>query len=386
MSRSRSHIMLITLAVTVAVTTTAVGVGAQERPDLEDAGLEHPNVVHGESVVIEGDLDLSPPVNLSFARLRLNDPTSGESWSINTIGDEFRFGSFWVFEDDGDVGSGTVDPTAAFHVRRSDGSARVFVQEASGTAASRRLLELENNGPVRMMFNDTTEASGWEVATAGPDLVIAPEASASGRLAVDRFLGDPDETTLTVERNGATEPRKVLRLLNNGPTGFFLSSDEPGNEFTWEFATRPNHHFVISLAESGQPELKLLANGNAELAGTLSENSDRDAKTDVEAVDPAEILALLDGLQVSEWSYLDDPGVRHLGPMAQDFRAVFGLGHSDTSLSSLDAAGVCLAATQGLQAELGAARADIADLEAANAELATRLAELEAAVAALEGS
>ena len=46
--------------------------------------------------------------------------------------------------------------------------------------------------------------------------------------------------------------------------------------------------------------------------------------------------------------------MRHLGPTAQDFRAAFGLGHNDTTISSVDAPGVALAAIQGLNAKLEA--------------------------------
>ena len=40
--------------------------------------------------------------------------------------------------------------------------------------------------------------------------------------------------------------------------------------------------------------------------------------------------------------------MRHIGPMAQDFYAAFGVGGDDTSISTVDADGVSLAAIQGL--------------------------------------
>ena len=63
----------------------------------------------------------------------------------------------------------------------------------------------------------------------------------------------------------------------------------------------------------------------------------------------AEVLERLSALPVSLWSYgYDDESVRHLGPMAQDFARAFGLGDSDVSINTLDAAGVCMAAIQAL--------------------------------------
>ena len=48
--------------------------------------------------------------------------------------------------------------------------------------------------------------------------------------------------------------------------------------------------------------------------------------------------------------YTDEPAdVRHLGPMAQDFRASFGLGDDDRTYNAIDAHGVALAAIQALE-------------------------------------
>ena len=41
-----------------------------------------------------------------------------------------------------------------------------------------------------------------------------------------------------------------------------------------------------------------------------------------------------------------------MGPMAQDFRAAFGLGETEKGISTIDADGVALAAIQGLNAKV----------------------------------
>ena len=52
-------------------------------------------------------------------------------------------------------------------------------------------------------------------------------------------------------------------------------------------------------------------------------------------------------LPVSVWTYgFDDDGVRHLGPMAQDFAAAFGLGDDDRVIDMVDANGVVMAASR----------------------------------------
>jgi hypothetical protein len=77
--------------------------------------------------------------------------------------------------------------------------------------------------------------------------------------------------------------------------------------------------------------------------------SDRNVKERFEAVDPLAILAAVARLPIERWSYKGEP-VQHLGPMAQDFAAAFGLGADDRHIFPLDAAGVALAAIQGFHA------------------------------------
>jgi len=64
--------------------------------------------------------------------------------------------------------------------------------------------------------------------------------------------------------------------------------------------------------------------------------------------DPRDILARVAALPVTQWSYRNEPGVRRIGPVAQDFHAAFGLGNSDKTIATGDESGVALAAIQGL--------------------------------------
>lgn len=109
-------------------------------------------------------------------------------------------------------------------------------------------------------------------------------------------------------------------------------------------------------------------------SGAWSALSDRNVKTAIVAADPAAVLDRLLAMPISEWSYIaQGEGIRHLGPMAQDFAAAFGLGENATTISSIDADGVALAAIQGLNAKL----------ERENAALRTRVDSLAAEMAAL---
>src|SRR5207253_10920040 len=82
---------------------------------------------------------------------------------------------------------------------------------------------------------------------------------------------------------------------------------------------------------------------------TITPNPDRNAKTEFEPVDTAAVLKRVAALPIQQWRFkTEQPGVKHVGPMAQDFHAAFGLGALPTAIATVDADGVALAAIQGL--------------------------------------
>jgi hypothetical protein len=110
--------------------------------------------------------------------------------------------------------------------------------------------------------------------------------------------------------------------------------------------------------------------------------SDSNVKTGVTAIDHRQTLAKLAALPVTEWSYKHDTKRRYIGPMAQDFRAAFGLGYDDKHISTIDTDGVTMSAIKGLVEELkeqdsalDAREAQIRKLESAVQELREHLGE-----------
>ena len=102
--------------------------------------------------------------------------------------------------------------------------------------------------------------------------------------------------------------------------------------------------------------------------------SDRNGKENLQTVNQREVLDKVAALPLTTWNYkTQDGSIRHLGPMAQDFKAAFGLGESATGINTVDADGVALAAIQGLNQKL----------EAKNAALEQEMAELKTLVKAL---
>lgn len=117
-----------------------------------------------------------------------------------------------------------------------------------------------------------------------------------------------------------------------------------------------------------------------EYCGMPCPKSDFALKREFAAVDADAVLDKVLALPITEWSYRSEAAsVRHLGPMAQDFKASFGLGSTDTAIFQIDADGVALTSIQALGRRLRQAEAD-------NAALRESLRALQARVEALEGA
>ncbi len=131
------------------------------------------------------------------------------------------------------------------------------------------------------------------------------------------------------------------------------------------------------------------------VAGVWQNASDKNRKTDFMEISRGQLLEKLAELPVSQWRYTNEMAcVRHIGPTAQDFMLVFGLGTDDKSIGTVDESGVALAAIQGLNEKVEGrsqqAESQIEELKAENLELkqqndslTARLNDLEAAVKAL---
>jgi hypothetical protein len=107
-------------------------------------------------------------------------------------------------------------------------------------------------------------------------------------------------------------------------------------------------------------------------AGGSSWNSVSDSMTK-ENFRPVDKKALLDALarmRVRDYNLKSqDPSIRHIGPVAQDFHNAFGFGESNTAINMEDADGVLLAAVQALFEQNQAQQAEI---EVLTAELKRR--------------
>ena len=105
--------------------------------------------------------------------------------------------------------------------------------------------------------------------------------------------------------------------------------------------------------------------------------SDRKIKENFSDVNEQEILHKVANLNIEHWNYSDrEHGVRHIGPMAQDFMTAFNVGDSDRHIHMVDANGVNLAAIKALNTLLEEKDVQIQNLQDQLDEVINRLDKL----------
>jgi hypothetical protein len=123
--------------------------------------------------------------------------------------------------------------------------------------------------------------------------------------------------------------------------------------------------------------------GYLSTGGTWTNSSDRALKENFREVDGAELLGRLSKLPISRWNYKAEGVSRqHIGPTAQDFEAVFGLGGDGKAISTIDPAGIALAAIQELTRKSRELESKSREVD----ELRLRLERLERLVEKLAGT
>jgi trimeric autotransporter adhesin len=186
-----------------------------------------------------------------------------------------------------------------------------------------------------------------------------------------------DDRTSSMRRS-ALPPAYRAQALHPGS---FVWADAADHDFATtnanEFAVRAGGgvRFVSAVDDNGDSASGVLLEPGE---GSWSTLSDRAAKMNFAPIQPGAILEQVVALPIQTWSYQGQlEPVRHLGPVAQDFHAAFGLGSDSRRITTVDADGVALAAIQGLHEMVREKSERITALEARNAELLQRLVALE---------
>lgn len=179
------------------------------------------------------------------------------------------------------------------------------------------------------------------------------------------------------DAQNTTAVKTLLNLICESCTpGFRLHKVSPDNQ-AWFFRMLQNGNFSVDDPSTLTKEAEFRSGGNLVIGGTLTESSSRTVKKNIIEVDNVAVLNKLDDLRINHWTYIHETdGVRHMGPMAEDFHAAFKLGDTDKGIASVDTSGVALAAIKGLHNKLKAKESRVEALEQQVNEMKQEFAQL----------
>ncbi len=181
---------------------------------------------------------------------------------------------------------------------------------------------------------------------------------------------------------GTTGPAAQLQVMRQGsqPASIVAGIGDqtvPAANATIVSMTTSSSAYGLYSGYRDGAEVFSVGNNGSVTALSFNPTSDRHAKAQFAAVDARQVLERLASISIQTWKFTNDTAqTRHIGPMAQDFHAAFGVGGDDKHIATVDADGVALAAIQGLNEVVKEKDAKITRLE-------QRLAVLEKVVAKL---
>lgn len=297
------------------------------------------------------------------------------------------------------VGAGS----AAFGENTRASGANSFAANVATTASGDESVALGNNGTASadraFAFNGTAsavgavaigsgaQATGDDALAMGPSsiagglasIVLGPSiANGSFGVAIGLQNSASGNFSVAIGKNARTANRQGSVVLGDGCAGF--SSDSVYPTANNQFVARGCGGIKLYTSQNLSSGVEVAAGG-----GSWSSISDRNRKENFLATDGEALLARLRGVPVSTWNYkTQDRSIRHLGPMAQDFRAAFGLGESELLINTVDIDGVNLAGVQAVAARTDLLREQVRALTGENTALRGRVSELEARLQRIE--
>ena len=294
--------------------------------------------------------------------------------------------AFYI-DSHGKVGLGTSVPIVELHILDND-TPTIRLDQDSSSGWAPQIWDVAGN-EANFFIRDVTNGSKLPFR-------IQPGAPTSSLTIVNSGfigLGTWSPSTQLHLVSTATDVDLAIRLdrksgniweMTNQDTGFSIV--DVSNSNTVPFNIQPGASAdSLTISESGfvgigtsSPEAALHVAGDVVLEGYLSERSDVFSKENFRMVSGSEILNQLSEIPISVWNYKDDESkTAHMGPMAQDFYAAFGLGKDDTHIGALDVNGVALASIQELSKTLNEKETEIQALRETVENLEVRMENLE---------
>ena len=230
--------------------------------------------------------------------------------------------------------------------------ANFFVRDVTG--GSKLSLRIRPGAPTSSL--DIAADGDVGVGTGSPSAKL--HVSASTGTASDNLLVENNNESRISLRNSNLAVKYIMGVNNTSPGLWFISRDGGGGTIV-EVNQRLDAGSVASLKVNGSVQ-----------ATNVVFSSSRELKNEIDLVDGKETLARLTAMPIAHWSLKsDESATKHVGPMAEDFYAAFGVGKDNKTISVTDANGVAFSAIQGLAQTLKEKDEELTQLKARMAEL-----------------
>ncbi len=304
---------------------------------------------------VNGALNINGDISIADTQIALD----GTVTDLAVKGDfSINNDDFFVQKTTGALGIGTRAPRGALHTTTAQDLPALYVDATHGGATM---------APAMVLHTD----SALDTALA---LRVGAEATDRLRIGADGAIafGDGDAAADTTLYRSAPQTLKTDQRFIVG-TSLSVGTDDA----TYPITTASGAHLTVG--------------------GTWTNTSDARLKENFTPLDGADVLERLARLRITQWNYkVEDDAITHIGPTAQDFYAAFGLGGSDTSISTIDPSGVAIVGVQELYARTQAQDARLTAVEeqlgtvaddtavATQKRIAAELARKDAKIAALE--
>ena len=157
---------------------------------------------------------------------------------------------------------------------------------------------------------------------------------------------------------GYIDASRNIRTVGGSQGTLELTSDLPGYAInTYPTVKTSGSYMYFSLANAYSAYISPGGGWNAV--------SSRKKKENFEELDKQDILNRISQLEMYKWNYkAEDPNIKHIGPIAEDFWDKFRLNDNDCMVSHIDPAGVALAGIQALNENLMAQKKQVETLQA----------------------
>ncbi len=298
---------------------------------------------------------------------------SGSIFGLNAYSDTGTYlrNVFAIRRNDGAVLWFSNDANAMMAIGATDVTAgsKLTIRSSVGLALRAQSITNSTTG-VQSALKSQAVSAGDMVDGFGPQMLLSIQDNAGvdndiAAVGALRAGADNNGSLLLSTSNGGA-PTEKMRIMPDGKVG--IGTTAPGSALT-----------VAGVVESTSGGIKF-PDGTIQTTAAGGP-SDRNLKANFEAVDGPAVLARLATLPVQTWNYKsDDVSIRHMGPMAQDFYAAFGVGRDDKYINSVDADGVQMAAIQALYQTVQEQKVELTTLETESAAQREQIANLQAQV------